>query len=74
MGQDFSWDKSAVEYIKLYSEVLGLDYREQLAPKVPELAVVSGATQVENPAAATDTDPYRPSSASSSTLNGPASK
>ncbi len=74
MGQDFSWDKSAVEYIKLYSEVLGLDYREQLAPKVPELAVASGGTQIESPAAATDTDPYRPPSPSSSTLNGPASK
>lgn len=30
MAQDFSWDKSAVEYIKLYSELLGLDYQDQL--------------------------------------------
>ena len=30
MIQDFSWDKSAVEYIKLYSEILGVDYTTQL--------------------------------------------
>jgi starch synthase len=35
MAQDFSWDKSAVEYIKLYSQVLGLDYQEQLPQKPP---------------------------------------
>jgi starch synthase len=30
MTQDFSWDKSAVEYIKLYSSILGVDYQSQL--------------------------------------------
>jgi len=30
MAQDFSWKKSAVEYIKLYSDMLGLDYQDQL--------------------------------------------
>lgn len=30
MAQDFSWEKSAVEYIKLYSEVRGLDPESQL--------------------------------------------
>jgi starch synthase len=34
MAQDFSWKKSAVEYIKLYSDLLGIDYRDQL-PKEP---------------------------------------
>jgi starch synthase len=34
MAQDFSWKKSAVEYIKLYSDMLGLDYHDQL-PKEP---------------------------------------
>lgn len=40
MAQDFSWDTSAVEYVKLYSEVLGLDYRDQLAPKPPQFVKV----------------------------------
>ncbi|MFZ4675794.1 MAG: glycogen synthase GlgA [Nodosilinea sp.] len=31
MAQDFSWDKSAIDYVKLYSELLGLDYQDQLA-------------------------------------------
>lgn len=31
MNQDFSWDKSAVEYIKLYSSILGIDYKTQLS-------------------------------------------
>jgi starch synthase len=44
MGQDFSWDKSAVDYVKLYSEMLGLDYRDQL-PK-PELAPESEVTNL----------------------------
>ena len=30
MAQDFSWKKSAVEYIKLYSDMLGIDYQDQL--------------------------------------------
>jgi starch synthase len=37
MDQDFSWDKSAVDYVKLYSEMLGLDYQEQLEPLKPTL-------------------------------------
>jgi starch synthase len=34
MAQDFSWKKSAIEYIKLYSDVLGLDYQEQLPQEI----------------------------------------
>ena len=30
MAQDFSWSKSAVEYVKLYSGMLGLPYEDQL--------------------------------------------
>ncbi|MEA5451710.1 glycogen synthase GlgA [Leptolyngbya sp. CCNP1308] len=48
MGQDFSWDKSAVDYVKLYSEMLGLDFKDQL-PK-PELTPVAPSPQ-EAPAA-----------------------
>jgi starch synthase len=44
MAQNFSWDKSAVEYIKLYSDILGLDYRDQLTPKVAPLVTVSDPT------------------------------
>ncbi|MDA0674385.1 MAG: glycogen synthase GlgA [Cyanobacteria bacterium] len=33
MNQDFSWDKSAVEYIKLYASILGIDYKTQLSIK-----------------------------------------
>ncbi|HZG40667.1 MAG TPA: glycogen synthase GlgA [Nodosilinea sp.] len=51
MGQDFSWDKSAVDYVKLYSEMLGLDYPDQL-PK-PELAPATAAPP-EQPALAVD--------------------
>lgn len=47
MATDFSWDKSAVEYIKLYSDVLGLDYRDQL----PSAAVA------DTPAPAADEQP-----------------
>ncbi|MGB3137268.1 MAG: glycogen synthase GlgA [Nodosilinea sp.] len=36
MAQDFSWDKSAVDYIRLYSEMLGLDYRNQLPQTDPD--------------------------------------
>lgn len=48
MGQDFSWDKSAIDYVRLYSEMLGIDFKDQL-PK-PELAPVAPAPQ-ESPAA-----------------------
>ena len=30
MEQNFSWDKSAVEYVRLYAEVLDIDYTTQL--------------------------------------------
>ena len=30
MAENFSWDHSAVDYIKLYSEILGVDYQAQL--------------------------------------------
>jgi starch synthase len=30
MQQDFSWDKSAIQYVRLYSDILGLDYTTQL--------------------------------------------
>ena len=33
MAESFSWEKSAVEYIKLYSEVMGLPAEEQLPVK-----------------------------------------
>ena len=33
MDQDFSWDKSAADYIKLYSDILGIDYKTQLSVK-----------------------------------------
>ncbi|PZV08695.1 MAG: glycogen synthase GlgA [Leptolyngbya sp.] len=39
MEQDFSWDKSAVDYVKLYSEMLGIDFRDQLPqPELPPIA------------------------------------
>jgi starch synthase len=47
MSQDFSWDKSAVDYVKLYSEMLGLDYQDQL-PKL-ELANPAGQTDASLP-------------------------
>ncbi|NJL44885.1 MAG: glycogen synthase GlgA [Leptolyngbyaceae cyanobacterium SM2_3_12] len=42
MAQDFSWSKSAVEYIKIYSDVLGIDYRDQL-PSGPTSAEAAAA-------------------------------
>ena len=30
MQQNFSWSQSAVEYVRLYSEILGVDYQTQL--------------------------------------------
>ncbi|MDA0269091.1 MAG: glycogen synthase GlgA [Cyanobacteria bacterium] len=30
MAENFSWDQSATDYIKLYSEILGMDYQTQL--------------------------------------------
>jgi starch synthase len=30
MRQNFSWDKSAVEYIKVYSEILGIPLEENM--------------------------------------------
>ncbi|TVQ08428.1 MAG: glycogen synthase GlgA [Leptolyngbya sp. DLM2.Bin27] len=45
MGQDFSWDKSAIDYVKLYSEMLGLDYQDQL----PQLQLANPADQAEVP-------------------------
>ena len=48
MAQDFSWKKSAVEYIKLYSDLLGIDYRDQLpqepAPAAKTVAAESAQT------------------------------
>ncbi len=50
MAQDFSWDKSAVEYIKLYSDVLGLDYQTQLPqPDPAPSAFVQGAGTQDQP-------------------------
>lgn len=31
MAQNFSWDNSAIEYVKLYSDILGVDYKTQLS-------------------------------------------
>ena len=44
MDQDFSWDKSAVEYIRLYSEVLGLNFEDQLPKTLTAKAVPAQAT------------------------------
>ncbi|MBE7382203.1 MAG: glycogen synthase GlgA [Leptolyngbya sp. SIO1E4] len=30
MSQNFSWDKSAVEYVRMYSDIIGIDYTTQL--------------------------------------------
>ncbi|MEO1095855.1 MAG: glycogen synthase GlgA [Cyanobacteria bacterium J06638_28] len=43
MSQNFSWDKSAVEYVRLYSELLGLDYTTQLNVNSPAEVVVQDA-------------------------------
>ncbi len=37
MKQNFSWDKSAIEYIKLYRQVLGLPLEEPKPEKQAEL-------------------------------------
>jgi starch synthase len=37
MSQDFSWDKSAIAYAKLYREVLGLPSEETAPSKAPHL-------------------------------------
>lgn len=37
MSQNFSWDKSAVEYVKLYRDILGLPAEEPPTQKKPEL-------------------------------------
>lgn len=47
MEQDFSWDKSAIDYVRLYSEMLGLDFKDQLSK--PELAPATPSLQ-EQPA------------------------
>ncbi len=51
MEQDFSWGKSAIDYVKLYSEMLGIDFKDQLSK--PELAPVAPSPQ-EPPAATVD--------------------
>lgn len=38
MAQDFSWDKSAVQYDRMYREILGLPLEEPVAVEEPELA------------------------------------
>ncbi|MBD2111375.1 MULTISPECIES: glycogen synthase GlgA [Cyanophyceae] len=43
MEQDFSWDKSAIDYVKLYSEMLGIDFKDQLSK--PELAPATTSPQ-----------------------------
>ncbi|PSN15368.1 glycogen synthase GlgA [filamentous cyanobacterium CCT1] len=43
MAQDFSWDKSAVDYIKLYSDMLGLDFKDQLSQPQPAPALEAPA-------------------------------
>lgn len=37
MAQDFSWDKSAVEYVKLYRRIVGLPEEPEETEKQPEL-------------------------------------
>ena len=53
MGQDFSWDKSAVDYVKLYSEMLGLDYQTQLAPPKQSLTTPAPTKETANNASST---------------------
>jgi starch synthase len=44
MEQNFSWDKSAVEYVRLYSEIIGVDYQTQLDVR-PEAIAAKSAPQ-----------------------------
>jgi starch synthase len=37
MAANFSWDKSAIEYVKLYRDVLGLPAEEAAPTKQPEM-------------------------------------
>lgn len=48
MEQDFSWDKSAIDYVRLYSEMLGLDYQKQLASPKPELTLTAIEKEAED--------------------------
>jgi glycogen synthase len=38
MRENFSWEKSAEEYIKMYKSIPGLSKEETLIDKKPELA------------------------------------
>lgn len=51
MEKDFSWKKSAVDYIKLYSGILGLNYEEQISQKSaqPVLEATDEAQDVVSP-------------------------
>jgi len=49
MAQDFSWTKSAVEYVKLYSDILGVPWQEQVPQHqaaTPEETVVAKTATV----------------------------
>lgn len=51
MSQNFSWDKSAWEYIRMYKELLGLD-PAVLLPEEEAIMSADGVAQVSSPAIA----------------------
>ncbi|MBD0335797.1 MAG: glycogen synthase GlgA [Cyanobacteria bacterium Co-bin13] len=46
MVTDFSWKKSALDYIRLYSDLLGLNYEEQVPQSLPESLETAGEESV----------------------------
>ncbi|MBD0268250.1 MAG: glycogen synthase GlgA, partial [Cyanobacteria bacterium Co-bin8] len=46
MATDFSWKKSALDYIRLYSELLGLNYEDQVPQSLPESLETAGEESV----------------------------
>ncbi|MBD2260463.1 glycogen synthase GlgA [Pseudanabaena sp. FACHB-2040] len=46
MATDFSWKKSALDYIRLYSDLLGLNYEDQVPQSLPESLETAGEESV----------------------------